>query len=138
MGQRRPGQQRRQRDHLAGTDTHPTASQIYETLQPELPNLSLGTVYRNLEVLVADGLVDEVPCSGGPSRFDGNPTPHHHFICDECRRIIDVELPEPRALARRLEGEHGLRARRVAIDFYGLCPDCEGQSGRGPSKLGTP
>jgi Fur family peroxide stress response transcriptional regulator len=113
---------------LAGTDTHPTAGQIHEALRPEFPSLSLGTVYRNLEVLIDEGLVTEVSHSSGPSRFDGNPSPHHHFICDGCRRIVDIELTAPRGLARRLEGEHGLRARRIAIDFFGQCPDCEAQS----------
>jgi len=127
---RRNRTQQRERvlEWLAGTDCHPTATQIHEALQPEFRGLSLGTVYRNLEVLVGDGLVSEVSCPGAASRFDGNPSPHHHFICDTCRRIIDVELPEPRGLVKRLEGEHGLRPRRVSIDFYGLCPDCEGQS----------
>ncbi len=118
----------RQRDRLLellrGTDTHPTASLLYEQLSSEFPRLSLGTVYRNLEVLVADGVVEELESSGSAIRYDGNPTPHHHFFCDACGSIHDVELREPRGLKARLERGHGLRAERVRMSFYGLCDDC--------------
>ena len=90
-----------------------------------MPTLSLGTVYRNLEVLVAEGAVDEVPSSTGATRFDGDVEPHHHFDCEGCGRILDIRLPAPRGLTRRLAGELGLRARRVRISYLGLCPECE-------------
>ena len=86
--------------------------------------LSLGTVYRNLEVLVAEGEIDEVPGSMGATRYDGNVEPHHHFNCERCGRILDVDLPLPRGLTRRLADDHGLRANRVRISFFGHCPDC--------------
>ena len=118
----------RQRDRIRRwiqqTDTHPTAAEIHEALRPEMEALSLGTVYRNLEVLVAEGEVDEVPCAVGATRYDGNVEPHHHFNCEACGRILDVEMPLPRGLARRLANEHGLRPSRVRIDFFGLCPTC--------------
>jgi Fe2+ or Zn2+ uptake regulation protein len=90
-----------------------------------MPALSLGTVYRNLEVLVAEGEVDEVACATGAARYDGNIEPHHHFNCEHCGRILDVDVPVPRGLAKRLASEHGLRSERVCISFYGLCPTCE-------------
>jgi len=118
-----------QRDHiltwLRANDAHPTAAQIHTGLQPELPDLSLGTVYRNLEVLAAEGEVDEVACAGGTARYDANVEPHHHFHCERCERILDVDLPAPRGLSKRLAGSAGLNARRVSISFFGLCPDCE-------------
>jgi Fe2+ or Zn2+ uptake regulation protein len=118
----------RQRDRIRGwlqqIDTHPTAAEIHEALLPEMSSLSLGTVYRNLEVLVADGDVDEVPSSLGATRYDGNVEPHHHFNCEKCGRILDVDLPMPRSLTRRLARERGLRASRVRIAFFGLCAVC--------------
>ena len=90
-----------------------------------MPALSLGTIYRNLEVLVAEGVVDAVPSTGGATRYDGNVEPHHHFDCEGCGRMLDVDLPVPRGLARRLAGEVGLRAKRVRISFVGLCAECE-------------
>jgi Fur family ferric uptake transcriptional regulator len=119
---------------LQATDAHPTAGEIHRGLQPKMPALSLGTVYRNLEVLVAEGAVDEVARAGGPARYDARVEPHHHFTCDACGRIVDVDLGVPRGLTRRLEGEHGLRARRVSITFYGLCKECEVASERGSAE----
>ena len=128
-----PATQRRHRSRqrekilawLRSTDCHPTAGEIHSALLPEMPSLSLGTVYRNLEVLVAEGTVDEVASSGGAVRYDGNVEPHHHFHCERCGRILDVDLPVPRGLARRLQRERGLQARRLRIDFFGSCSTCE-------------
>jgi Fur family peroxide stress response transcriptional regulator len=114
--------------YLRDTDTHPTAAQIHDAIGPDLPGLSLATIYRNLEVLVDEGLVDEVSVPSSSTRYDGNPRAHHHFLCDRCSRIIDVELPEPRMLRRKLHDAYALRARSVSIDFHGLCPECEGHT----------
>jgi Fe2+ or Zn2+ uptake regulation protein len=115
--------------YLRGSDAHPTAAQIHREAGADEPGLSLASVYRNLDVLVAEGLIDAVPVPGGPTRYDGNPRAHHHFVCDRCAAIVDVELPEPRGLRRRLQRTHALRARRVSIDFHGLCPACEAHDG---------
>lgn len=118
----------RQRDRILAwlreSDQHPTAAEIHDALRPEIPNLSLGTVYRNLDVLVAEGEADEVACATGATRYDGNVEPHHHFTCEGCGRILDVDVPTPRGLTRRLESDHGLTARRIRLAFFGLCPEC--------------
>jgi Fur family transcriptional regulator, peroxide stress response regulator len=132
---RRKGSPRRKRSQqrermlawLRATDTHPTAAQIHDHLAPEMPSLSLATVYRNLEVLVADGEIDEVPSGVGAARYDGNVEPHHHFNCGGCGRIVDVDVPVPRGLLRRLEGDHGLVSTRVRMSFFGFCGSCERQ-----------
>ena len=122
----------RQRERMLAwvraTDEHPTASEIHNGLRIEMPSVSLGTVYRNLEILVADGEIDEVPCGMGASRYDGDLRPHHHFHCEGCGRILDVDLPEPRGLSRRLATDHGLISTRMRINFFGLCPNCDGAS----------
>jgi Fe2+ or Zn2+ uptake regulation protein len=110
---------------LRATDTHPTAAEIHAGLVSEIPSLSLGTVYRNLDVLVADGDIDEVPSGIGAARYDGNVEPHHHFNCESCGRIVDIDLPIPRTLTRRLAEDHGLRANRVRLSFFGICQECE-------------
>jgi Fe2+ or Zn2+ uptake regulation protein len=119
----------RQRERILGwlraTESHPTAAQIHSGLAGDFPGLSLGTVYRNLEVLAGQGQVKVVPSAAGAMRYDGNPEPHHHFICDACGRILDVPFGEPRGLRSRLERESDLRVRRVSIDFFGLCGHCE-------------
>ena len=75
---------------LRSDPSHPTAAQLHGALQRELPKLSLGTVYRNLEILVADGAVRTVRGAPGGTRYDGNAGPHDHFICERCRSITDV------------------------------------------------
>ena len=123
----------RQRECILGwlraTESHPTAAQIHSGLTDDFPGLSLGTVYRNLEVLVGQGQVKAVPSVAGAMRYDGNPHPHHHFICEVCGQILDVPFGEPRGLRSRLEREMNLRVRRVSIDFLGLCGDCEASAG---------
>lgn len=110
---------------LQERDSHPTAAQTHEALVREMPNLSLGTVYRNLEVLVAEGVIEEVPSASGGVRYDGNLRPHHHFICESCGAIDDVHLQAPPELARKLRRARGWTARRIHIDFYGFCESCE-------------
>ena len=123
----------RQRDcilaWLRATPSHPTAAQIHTGLADDFPQLSLGTVYRNLEVLADQGHVKAVPSATGAVRYDGNPAPHHHFNCETCGGIMDVPFGEPRGLRNRVARELDLRVRRVSIDFYGLCGDCEAQAG---------
>ena len=110
---------------LRASDLHPTAAEIHAGVLPECPALSLGTVYRNLEILVVDGLVDEVPSGAGAARYDGNVEPHHHFICEACASILDLDVAVPRGIGKRLADEHGLRANRLQMTFFGRCPDCD-------------
>ena len=118
----------RQRELLAGlinsTDTHPTAAELFEALRPEMPQLSLSTVYRNLEVLVSDGLIEEVPTVGPMRRYHVELRPHQHFICEDCGAIRDVELPAPKQLKSRLRRAHHLNAAKIRIEFYGLSQAC--------------
>jgi Fe2+ or Zn2+ uptake regulation protein len=118
----------RQREQLLAwlrrCDAHPTAAELHAALRPSCPRLSLGTVYRNLEVLVQEGEIEAVPCESGALRYDGNPAPHHHFTCERCGSIQDIALAAPRALGRRLEQHYALRAHRIRIDFIGLCARC--------------
>jgi Fe2+ or Zn2+ uptake regulation protein len=117
-------QRQRLLELLRSTDSHPTAASLHVALRVDFPRLSLGTVYRNLDVLVSEGEIEAVPSGGGVVRYDGNPVPHHHFVCEHCGEIEDLELPLPRGLLTRLQRRHGLTPRRVRIDFYGLCRAC--------------
>jgi ferric uptake regulator family protein/rubrerythrin len=98
-------------DVVRATESHPIAEWIHQMVRRRLPRVSRGTVYRNLRLLVAEGLVKELP--GPHARFDGNVTEHHHFTCLGCGRITEVEGPttEPhsRALCGRLAADWGLQ-----------------------------
>ena len=116
---------------VRGTDSHPTAEQVHELVRRRLPRVSLGTVYRNLRLLVAEGLVNEL--TGPHARFDGNVSDHHHFTCLGCGRIADVAgtmtEPHSRALCLRVT-QSGLSVSHHRIDFYGRCPECREASGK--------
>src|SRR5262245_26786267 len=94
---------------VRGTKTHPTAEEVHRLVTRRAPGVSLGTVYRNLRLLVDAGLLGELP--GPRARFDANTRAHHHFTCLRCGRIIDVEAPvaEPqsRALSTQVSGRTG-------------------------------
>lgn len=124
---------------VRGTDSHPTAERVHEMVRRQLPRVSLGTVYRNLRLLVAQGLVNELP--GPHARFDGNVSDHHHFTCLGCGRIADVAgtmtEPHSRALCLRVAAQSGLSVSHHRIDFYGRCPECrEGASGKPARRKG--
>src|SRR5271165_2109204 len=76
---------------LAADDSHPGAEDIYRRIKPDLPSLSLGTVYRTLELFEEQGLVSRVHAFGDQARFDANLDPHYHLVCVRCRRVIDFE-----------------------------------------------
>ena len=112
--------------------TPPHAERVHEMVRRRLPRVSLGTVYRNLRLLVAQGLVNELP--GPHARFDGNVSDHHHFTCLGCGRIADVAgtmtEPHSRALCLRVAAQSGLSVSHHRIDFYGRCPECREASGK--------
>jgi Fe2+ or Zn2+ uptake regulation protein len=98
--------------------------------------VSLGTVYRNLRLLVDAGLLGELP--GPRARFDANTRTHHHFTCLRCGRIADVEAPvaEPqsRALSKRVEARTGLTITHHRIDFFGHCRECQAHGRARPGR----
>src|SRR5205814_752581 len=132
VGLRLTGPRRVVLEVVRATDAHPTAEVVHQMVRRRLPRVSLGTVYRNLRLLVAQGLVKELP--GPHARFDGNLSEHHHFTCLVCGRIADVDGPltEPhsRALVSRVASSGGFSVARHRIEFYGRCAACR-RKGRG-------
>lgn len=80
------------KNFLMSRKDHPTAEVVYEHVLKAFPNISLGTVYRNLSFLVDNGQAVKVPCEDGSVHFDGNVMPHYHFQCTECGAIIDLDF----------------------------------------------
>jgi len=118
----------RQRDRilalLRSTSTHPTASWIYDQLKVQFPRLSFGTVYRNLGILVNERLVNRIDFGSTFDRFDAKTEPHYHFICEQCERIIDLEVPVDAALEHLVDASSGRKVHRHEIEFYGICESC--------------
>jgi len=117
---------------LRGTGSHPTAEWVHRVVRRQLPRVSLGTVYRNLRLLVAEGLAAEIP--GPHARFDANMAAHHHFTCLRCGRILDVDGPlaEPHAeaLRGRVAARTGLAITHHRFEFFGRCPQCRSSKAR--------
>ena len=111
---------------VCGTDTHPSARWVYDKLKPEIPDLSLGTVYRNLNLLTDIGEAIKISTPDGGDRFDGRIEPHNHFLCEECGRLLDLEL-DMKSIeeVNRLAGENfdGIITSSSTL-FYGECSDC--------------
>lgn len=107
----------------ASTD-HPDAAWIHSQVRAELPNISLGTVYRTLDALVRDGLVMTLERAGHATRYDykSGRQSHHHAICQQCGTIIDLPSDAQPALPSSLP--KGFQVNDVKLEFLGLCPSC--------------
>lgn len=111
---------------LRNTRTHPTADWIYTQLKPENPNLSLGTVYRNLKMFCETGKAISVGVINGQEHFDGFVHPHAHFVCDTCGAVLDVDESffGPEELAE-LSEKTGCSVTSAAVTFHGTCSACK-------------
>ena len=103
---------------------HPTAQMVYDALRPEMPRLSLGTVYRNLHQMAQEGRLREL--EGPVARFDAVLEPHTHLHCACCGRVVDGLLPYDAALDRAAMVE-GWTITGHSLTFTGICPACAGK-----------
>ena len=111
---------------IRSTDIHPSAEWVYTQLKPRIPDLSLGTVYRNIHMFREEGSVVSVGVVGGLERFDGNTHPHVHCVCQGCGAILDVGAIEvPVDLTARAEAATGGQVTDCRLSFTGRCPKCQ-------------
>lgn len=103
---------------------HPTAETVYLSIKDDFPNISLGTVYRNLSLLSDLGEIQKITVNEGPDRFDGNPAPHYHFSCRGCGCVMDLDLPQQDNLNTLAAEKFPGIIEKHTVQFYGLCPDC--------------
>ncbi len=110
-------------DYLCHTTSHPTADEVYRRIRELYPNISLGTVYRNLALLVEHGQALKIQ-SEDCDHFDGNTSLHYHFVCDSCHHVYDVAM-EPDSLLTQNAG-HFIpgHVRGYSVVFYGTCDSC--------------
>lgn len=114
------------KEYLAHTYEHPTADTVYMHVREEYPNISLGTVYRNLNLLADMGEALKITTPNGGDRFDGRTDPHYHVICNQCGKVYDLELSESHIeKINQLANDHfDGRIDSHTIIFDGICPDC--------------
>ena len=109
---------------LASRTDHPTAETIYLNTKKDFPNISLGTVYRNLSLLVEIGEIIKISTGYGPDRYDYNTKPHYHFICRQCGRVMDLDLDFNDNLVHRAQDATEHTIESCSVSFTGLCADC--------------
>ncbi len=110
---------------LRNTRSHPTADWIYEEVKKEIPNVSKGTVYRNLQVLQDDGEVSELNLNGTLSRFEAKQESHYHFRCEQCGRVFDLDEPVNDELDEKVAKRTGFKVSHHQTEFRGICKDCQ-------------
>ncbi|HIX60264.1 MAG TPA: transcriptional repressor [Candidatus Blautia gallistercoris] len=103
---------------------HPTADTVYENIRLIYPNISLGTVYRNLSLLADLGELNRITTDGGADRFDGNTAPHNHFICRKCHKVIDLDMEAIDHIMDMAAKNFKGTIDSYTTYFHGLCEDC--------------
>jgi Fur family peroxide stress response transcriptional regulator len=116
---------------IQSTKSHPGVQWIYDKLKPAIPDLSLGTVYRNIDIFRQEGKVISVGVIKGEERFDGRAEPHPHFICEYCGAVLDLGEEISSEINTRLSIEiPGCTIDKRKTLFYGLCNDCTENHGK--------
>ena len=111
--------------YLQSKVTHPSAETIYADLKQEIPDLSMGTVYRNLNLFKQQGLVVSVATVKGVERYDANTSSHVHFICDGCDDVVDLhQMKIPASLSEEVENAIGCKVGTCNLSFTGTCREC--------------
>lgn len=112
------------KNFLMHTSSHPTADMVYLHVKETFPNISLGTVYRNLNLLADMGEIIKITAPDGADRFDGRTTPHYHFFCNECGCMMDLDMAPLSQInevaGQNFEGEIDSHT----VTFYGKCASC--------------
>ena len=115
-------------EELHKNHSHPTASEVYQRVRRRLPRISLGTVYRNLEMLSEHGHIRKLELSGAQKRFDGTLSEHYHVRCFKCGQISDVSMKTVTALEEELRETCDYKIIGHRLEFIGLCPKCNGKA----------
>jgi Fur family ferric uptake transcriptional regulator len=111
-------------EEIRKCQTHPSADEIYELVRKRLPRISLGTVYRNLEILTELGLIQKLETAGNANRFDWDVTKHYHIRCMHCGRIDNAPVAPLHQLEDELYGATVYTIIGHRLEFVGLCPKC--------------
>ena len=111
---------------LRSTKSHPSAEWVFAQLKPQIPDLSLGTVYRNLSQFKEQGVIMSVGVVNGLERFDANTMPHVHFVCEHCSSVIDLDnLDLPHEMLEMVQTETCVQISTCEINLRGTCKNCQ-------------
>jgi Fur family ferric uptake transcriptional regulator len=110
-------------DELCKVKTHPTVDEVYDIVRKRLPRISLGTIYRNLEMLAEQGKIKKLEIDNQRMRFDGNTDAHSHIRCIICSSVDDIEI-EPKVIWEEDSLESGYQILGNKVEFFGKCPKC--------------
>jgi len=111
-------------EELRKVNTHPSADEIYAMVRKRLPRISLGTIYRNLELLSASGEIQKLDSASSLKRFDGRAERHHHIRCERCDRLADIFFDLEADLNSRVRNFTDFSVTGYKLEFVGICPDC--------------
>jgi Fur family ferric uptake transcriptional regulator len=123
-------------EELRKVKSHPTADEVYEMVKKKLPRISLGTVYRNLELLSDAGEIQTLELAGTQKRFDGEPATHYHVRCLNCGKVedLDFSLDELEGMEEKVRRETGYEVFGYRLKFLGLCPKCQKEQAKAREK----
>lgn len=110
--------------YLESTTDHPTADEVYQHMRELIPNISLGTVYRNLSQMAANGKILRLTADGKTDHFDACILPHYHFLCKNCGCVRDIPLEPVDSLVDNAKKVSEHIVEDVSIMFSGTCKDC--------------
>lgn len=118
----------RQRELILNTvlenKVHPTADYVYNLLKKDYPDLSLGTVYRNLNFLAENNMLKKISNPCGSDCFDGTLSEHQHLVCEKCGKVIDISIPEIEHIDKNVFNKTGFRINTKSLAFEGVCSEC--------------
>lgn len=109
---------------LAIESTHPTAYEIYDAVKADFPNMSIATIYNNLNFFKEAGILIEMPFEEGSSRFDLTETRHYHAICSLCGKIVDFDYPELKGINNYVDKEANFKVDDYTLSVTGQCSEC--------------
>ena len=112
------------KEYLRSTNEHPTADAVYMHVREEFPHISLGTVYRNLNLLAEIGEATKITTSDGGDRFDGRIEPHYHFYCTRCRKLYDLNIGTFSQINQVADENFDGQIENHSLIFYGHCGAC--------------
>ena len=127
MHYKRSKQRKRLLELLGQTGSHPTADWLYQQLKKEFPTLSLGTVYRNLNILVEQKCIQRLPFGSTHDRYERSQNPHYHLVCQVCGCVEDFEMPYDPRMNEQAQAMSQFIISRHRIDFFGICETCQTQ-----------